>query len=546
VPLASKIVGRTLRLPAPLTEDVEVEADIAVPMDDGVVLLADRYTPRHPSLSSPMPTVLVRSPYGRKGWVGLIFGRLLAERGLQVLVQSVRGTFGSGGTFEPFDERTDGLATLRWLREQPWHTGRIGTTGPSYMGLVQWAIADEVDVMAPSVTASEFRNQAYGGGSISLDLALTWLLVLDVQERRLGPVWMLQGIRRTLPRVLSSDLPVGQLDEKVFGRAHDNFRRWLEESAPDSPYWSSHDFSSNVGVGDTPVQLVGGWHDIFLPWMIEDWRALRARGRETQLIIGPGAHTSVSVQGVSSRESIAWLRAHLLGDARLVRDTPVRVFVGGGGGWRDLPDFPPPGTREAVLHLQPGGGLDAPAPGADAAAAGPSRFEYDPADPTPAVGGPMLMEQRPVRDNGALEARDDVLVFTSSPLNIDQEAIGPVRADVFFRSSLEDTDVFVRVCDVDPDGVSRNVTDGLSRLTPGEPRRDADGVAWVQFELWPTAHRFKRGHRVRVQVSSGAHPRYARNPGTGESPLTAVRLVKASQEVFHDAQRPSSVTLTVV
>jgi putative CocE/NonD family hydrolase len=278
--------------------------------------------------------------------------------------------------------------------------------------------------------------------------------------------------------------------------------------------------------------------------MVEDWRALRAKGRRAQLIVGPGAHTSGSVQAVSTREGIAWLRAHLLGDERMVRDTPVRVYVTGEGRWRDLPDFPPPGSREATLHLQPGGGLDAPAPAG--AAAAPASFRYDPADPTPAVGGAILMEQRPVRDNRALEARSDVLTFTTTPLNVHQDAIGPVRADVFLRSSLEHTDLFVRVCDVHPDGTSLNVSDALIRLTPEGPRRDADGVALVQFELWPIAHRFKRGHRVRVHISSGAHPRYARNPGTGEDPATATRLVAADQEVFHDAARPSSVTLTVV
>lgn len=543
MPLLSKIAGRTLRLPAPLTRAPSVERDVPITMDDGVVLLADRWTPGAAS-DRPAPTVLVRSPYGRRGAFGFLYGRLLAERGLQVLVQSIRGTFGSGGEFDPFDERADGLATLRWLRAQPWHEGPVGAIGPSYMGLVQWAIADELDALAPSVTASQFRGMAYGSGSLALDTTLSWLLVLQMQERRLGPLLVAHGLRRTLPSAFDH-VPISELDERAFGAPVGYFREWLEELAPDSPYWTARDFSSTVGDVRAPVQLTGGWHDIFLPWMLEDFRALRAAGRPAQLIVGPWTHTSPGMTGVSLREGIGWLRAHLLGDRRMVRDTPVRIYVSGAGRrWVDLPAWPPPHARRHRLFLQPGGRLaDAPPPGRDVA---PSRYRYDPADPTPALGGPILLERRPVRDNRELEARPDVLTFTTEPLAADVEAIGPVEAEVHLRSSTGHVDVFVRVCDVQPDGASLNVCDALVRLTPEEPARDADGVAPVRFELWPTAHRFGAGHRIRVQVSSGAHPRYARNPGTGEDPARATRLVASEQEVLHDAAHPSAVTLSVV
>ena len=537
--LLSEIAGRRLRLPAPVTRDVTVQRDLPATMDDGVELLGDRWV-QTDRIDEPQPTVLVRTPYGRTQWVGLLFGRLLAERGLQAVVQSTRGSFGSGGDFRPFDERPDGLATLRWLREQPWHDGGVGTIGPSYLGLVQWAIADEVDALAPSITASRFRDMAMGSGALGLDTAMSWLLMLDVQEDRFAPLLMARGLRGL--NDVWDHLPLGDIDERALGAPSPIWREWLGEMAPDSPYWESRDFSSSVSDIEAPVQLVGGWQDIFLPWLVEDWHALREKGRKAQLIIGPGAHISPILMSVGLREGIAWLRAHLLGDDRLVRDTPVRVFVGGEDHWRDLEDWPPPGAKELVLRLQPDGGLSADAPPADAE---PTRFTYDPADPTPAVGGAVLLERRPVQDNRTLEARDDVVTFTGEPLAADLEALGPVRADIRFRSSRGDTDVFVRVCDVHPDGTSLNVCDALLRLTPEEPARDDDGVATVDFPLWPTAHRFRAGHRVRIQISSGAHPRYARNPGTGEDPVKATELVKAEQEVFHDAARPSSVALTV-
>jgi putative CocE/NonD family hydrolase len=539
VPLASEIVGRLLRLPVPAERDLLVLRDLEVPMDDGAVLLADRYAPPG---TTRAPTVLVRTPYGRRGAFGLLFGRLVAERGLQVVVQSVRGTFGSGGRFDPFDERADGLATLRWLRAQPWHEGAVGAIGPSYMGIAQWAVADGLDALAVSVSASQFRGMALGGGSISLDAALSWVYVLQVQERRIGPLLILRGVRRALPGIFDH-LPIAELDERAFGAQVPYFREWMEQMAPDSPYWSARDFSSSVGEVEAPVQLVGGWQDIFLPWMVEDFRALREAGRRPQMIIGPWNHISPAMTGVSLREGVAWLRAHLLGDARMVREAAVRVYVTGERRWRELPDWPPPGARQHALYLRAGGALGESPPAADAE---PTRYRYDPADPTPALGGPLLLDTKPVVDNRPLEARADVLTFTGAPLEAHLDALGPVHADVYLRSSREHTDLFVRVCDVHPDGTSLNVCDALIRLAPAEPGRDADGVAAVRFELWPAGHRFSAGHRIRVQVSSGAHPRYARNPGTREDPVRATRLLPADQEVFHDPGRPSSVTLTVV
>ncbi|MDQ3769155.1 MAG: CocE/NonD family hydrolase, partial [Actinomycetota bacterium] len=187
-----------------------------------------------------------------------------------------------------------------------------------------------------------------------------------------------------------------------------------------------------------------------------------------------------------------------------------------------------------------GGRLDGEAPADDAA---PDRFRYDPAAPTPSLGGPLLLGRTPVVDNAALEARDDVLTYTSAPLEAPLEAIGPVEAELHVRSSRDHFDVFARVCDVDAAGVSRNVCDALERVAPGRHERGPDGVVRVALALWPTAHRFAAGHAVRLQVSAGAHPRYARNLGTGEDPATATRMVAAEQEVFHDAARPSALVL---
>ncbi|HEY7011541.1 MAG TPA: CocE/NonD family hydrolase, partial [Streptosporangiaceae bacterium] len=170
---------------------------------------------------------------------------------------------------------------------------------------------------------------------------------------------------------------------------------------------------------------------------------------------------------------------------------------------------------------------------------------YDPADPTPNLGGPTGYTGRARVDNRILEARPDVLTYTGAPLTADLLVMGEASVDLFVRSSLEHTDFFARLCEVDPAGRSVNVCDALLRLVPGRPAPEPDGTIRVRFALWPAAHRFRRGHRLRLQVSSGAHPRYARNPGSGEPLGTATTLIAADQAVYHDPDHPSAIVLPV-
>ncbi len=541
--LASAVLGRLARLPRPQTADVACEKDLRVAMDDGAVLLADRWVPRA-TRDVPQPTVLVRSPYGRRQAVGLIFGRTLAERGLQVIVQSVRGTFGSEGEFNPFDERADGLATLDWIRAQPWHAERIALVGPSYLGLVQWAVApevgDDVVALAIQVSASQFHGQTYPGGSLALETSLTWLTLIAAQE---SPLKLARALAR-LPKLLQQ-LPLGELDRRATGGEVRWYREAMATPLRDDVFWAARDYADGVAQVSPPVQLVGGWHDILLPWMLEDFAALQAAGRETQLIVGAWAHTSPGLVAAGMREALGWLRAHLLDDDRLVRRDAVRVQITGeatgDAGWRSLQRWPPPGTGERSLWLAGAGRLaEREAPDAPDGADG---YRYDPTDPTPSLGGPSLLARHPVLDNAPLERRADVLTYTTEPLAQPVEAIGVARAELHVRAGAAYFDVFARVCDVDAGGVSRNVCDALARVSPGQFEPAPDGSRLVAFALWPMGHRFAAGHRIRLQLSSGAHPRYARNPGTGEDPATATELRTVDVELLHGAGHPSRVVL---
>jgi hypothetical protein len=445
-------------------------------------------------------------------------------------------------------ERDDGLDTVDWLRRQPWFTGRLGTFGPSYVGFTQWAIADvpELTAMATSVTSSQFRDPVYAGGSFALFTTLAWATILAAQN---GP-WSRTTVEalRGQPRLTQAlrHTPLTGADVAATGDTVEFYQRWLDLAQADpavaDAYWRDLGHDQLVGTVPARVLMVGGWYDIFLPWLLEDYARLRRAGARPQLTIGPWTHGDGGLLATTVRESADWLIAHLRDDPSRLRARPVRVLVQNGQ-WREFDDWPPPATTRSWF-LGPGGRLstrDVPGPAGE-----PSRFTYDPADPTPSVGGPVLLAavSKP-RDNRALEARPDVLVFTGEPLAADLEIVGPVAATVHIRPSHPYCDIFVRLCDVAPGGESINVCDGLRRLDPGQLTSTVDGIVAVPVDLWPAGHRFRAGHRLRVQVSGGAHPRYARNHGTGEPIGRAVSMRPVEVAVYHDHDHPSAIRLPV-
>ncbi|WP_181871471.1 CocE/NonD family hydrolase [Sphaerisporangium album] len=521
-----------------LPHRVVVHRDMRVPMPDGVMLLADRYIPI--GVSAP-PTILVRSPYGRRGLFGLVYGRSFARQGFQVILQSCRGGFGSGGELTPLDEQDDGLATVEWMRAQPWYGGTFAMHGPSYLGYAQWAIAPfagpDLRAMATQVTASQFRDAAYVGGSFALEAVLSWSTLTAMLSGPLSGAAPVFAPRRT-QRAVMSGRPVGEFDQVAAGRTLPFYQEVLSHHAdPAVPFWKKRDFSATVGEVEAAVTMTGGWYDVFLPWQLKDYAAMRAAGRRPHLTIGPWHHADVRHGRLANLDALQWFRAHLLGDSSGLRASPVRLYVTGAGMWRDYDDWPVPGMARRRWHLQPGFGLGPGAP----AESFPDRYRYHPARPTPVLGGPTLLGNSAPRDNRRLEARPDVLVYTGDVLRDDLDLIGPVTADVYLRSSTPYTDLVIRVCDVHPDGSSYNVCEGVRRLFPGAPPTGEDDVRRVEVELWPIAHRFLRGHRVRVQVASGAYPRLARNLGTGEPLATGRTAVAADQEIFHDPGHPSAI-----
>jgi putative CocE/NonD family hydrolase len=466
-------------------------------------------------------------------------------------VQSVRGRFGSEGHWKPFfNEEADGRATLDWIAQQPWFNGSLGLFGSSYPGYAQWAIAANapsyVKAMTLSVTTSHLIAAFFpADGTLGLDTTVRWMLSTlgpNYTPSPAGWAWLATswGQDRYLHEAFDH-LPLNELDRVVTGQSIDFFPDWLEHSSQDDSHWAAIDFRRDTARIKQPLHLVAGWYDLFTRYQLEDYQRLRAAGHRPYLTVGPTAHTSGSNFVAITQEGLAWFDAYLKSDPSHLRQHPVRIFVMGAQQWREMDDWPPPaqGARY-FLHGKQQLSIDQPAE-----VSVPDRYIYDPGNPTPSCGGPLLAFSAGPHDQRALESRSDVLTYTTDPLPNDVEITGNPCVELYVRSTLTHTDFVARLCDVQPDGRSINLCDGFVRLTPGQGEAQPDGSLKITIELWPTANCFLRGHRIRLQVCSGGHPRWSRNLGTGEPLGTAMTLQGAEQTIYHDQAHPSVLQLPV-
>lgn len=492
-------------------------------MRDGVELVADHYAP---TTGRPAGTLLVRGPYGRRFPFSSLFADVYAARGYHVVLQSVRGTFGSGGEFTPMvHEMQDGADTVTWLRDQTWFTGSFATVGLSYLGFTQWALlADpppEMKAAVITVGPHDFSASAWGSGAFSLNDFLGWSAMVARQEEPGALKALARQVRGSAELARATQgLPMGAAGRELLGAGAPWYESWLEHPERTDPFWDALRFDDALHHVEVPILLLSGWQDLFLDQTLEQYEQLHRRGVPVALTVGPWTHTQLMTKGARTviGESLDWLNTHLAGHGDASR-SEVRIHVNGSG-WVDLPDWPPV-MGEHELFLQPTGRLTDAAPSDTAP---PSSLTYDPADPTPTIGGRLLAAEGGYRDDSRLARRADVLTFTGDPLPADLYVVGTPIVELAHSCDNPNNDVFVRISEVDAKGRSRNVTDAFSsRPGPGTIRLQLDAVA----------HRFTAGSRIRLMVAGGSHPRFARNLGTDEPPVSGSRLVPATHTVHH-------------
>ncbi|HET8815032.1 MAG TPA: CocE/NonD family hydrolase [Solirubrobacterales bacterium] len=552
---------------------VQVELDVPVRMRDGVTLRANVFRPEGPE---PRPVLLARTPYGKDdltaiGWPG--FDPVQdAARGFIVVVQDTRGRFASDGEWEPFRfEGQDGFDSVEWSARLPGSNGLVGMYGDSYNGNTQWLAAAErppsLAAISPALTWAEPMDGLFArGGAVELGLALMWALATGLGDlERLG----LQGnaVQDRVDAVIDEwdrlgkagyqELPVEQGEVlRRLGVLDVGALRVLGDSRI-AEWCRVTDAWDDVSL---PTLHTAGWYDPFLQGTLDNYEAMAARGHDARLIVGPWAHNTFADpigEGVFGMRAgmdgapvhplgswndlqLAWFRQHLEPETTAqLPDAPVRIFVMGRNEWREEPTWPPERAVTQRWFLCADGSLSSLSPAGEEPA---SEFVYDPADPVPTVGGNGVLwpgyRSGPF-DQAEVEAREDVLLFTSDPLREDFEVTGRVRIVLHAESSAPSTDWVARICDVHPDGRSINICDGILRVADGAqvPKRH-------EIDLWSTSNVFLRGHRLRVHVTSSSFSRWDRNLNTGTQGDT--RMAVAHQRVHHGVDRPSYIELPVI
>ena len=524
---------------------IAVDRSIPVPMHDGTILLADHY---YPKTQGTFPAILIRSPWGR-GWEKVplslaylfVAGRF-AERGYHVVVHSTRSRPDPADAYYPVHEGEDGLSVLAWIAQQPWCSGAVGWWGASYLGYVQWASAVHgpalLKALVPISTTACWSAFFYHDGALALERLLN--IVDTTSLARLSPVSIFGRLLSQQRRVSAAamHLPLVEAGAVLLGAENPGYGAVLAHPPTAESYWRPVDLGQQLGQVTASVHLIAGWYDIFLRQQLADYAALVSAGRNPYLTIGPWRHTDSELSGAGIREGLAWFDAHLAGHIDTLRSKPVRIFVRGANTWLDLGSWPPPSR---VLNYYFGEFqqlLDG-----ETSPSGQDTFCYDPADPTPALGGAQLSAGASVLDNAALEARKDVLVYTSAPLAADLLVIGTPAVNLCVQSSAKSSDFFVRLSCVDSSGRSTNVCDGFARVD--DCAQPTERVV-VQLNLEPTAMRFRVGERLRVLVAGGAHPRWNRNSGAPDWDFRSTTLAVADQTIYYGPAQQSMIELPVV
>lgn len=580
---------------------VIVDFNVPAPMRDGTLLHANVY---RPAGEGKWPVLLTRLPYGKDLPLGtsLMDPAQVARRGYVVIVQDTRGRFTSQGEWDPMrKEQLDGYDSVEWAAQLPYSNGIVGMYGISYFGFTQWAAAlqqpPSLKAIAPIETWSDPLNGVlFRGGAIELGTAASWQMMMgmdvllrrhreDPDPRNLGmAMYSLVKEMDALGTQGYYSLPL-----KEFGPLKRNdvapaffeiFEHPMDREHADP--LTIHNKHDQVAI---PAFNIGGWYDIFLKDTIENFRHMRDKGatpeaQQSKLLIGPWSHGGFNNPigdlnfGFASSAALIdmkidlvslqllWFDRFLKGTENgITQEAPIRLFVMGANIWRDEQEWPLARAVDTRYYLHSGGqanslegdgSLSTTAPEKEPA----DQYTYDPANPVLTRGGALLMtpEFRPGPvDQRPIESRPDVLVYSTSALEEDVEVTGPVSVHLWASSSAPDTDFVARLVDVHPDGYAQSLTDGIIRaryrnfahdgsvslLNPGE-------VYEYEIDLWATSNMFKKGHRIRVDITSSSFPRWDRNPNTGHDIGHNEEQQIAQQAILHDANHPSYILLPIV
>ena len=584
-------------MPNQKTYKVIYEPNVMVPMRDGTRLATDVFRPNAPG---KFPVLVNRGPYGKDQYIANPDHStwFFPAHGYIVLSQDCRARFGSEGDYynPVFQEAADGYDTVEWAATQEWSNGRVGTTGQSYLGATQYTLATNnplpphLQTMAPFSASSDFHQSwvYHTGGAMEWG----WTVPYAIHKGR-----------NTLERLGREDL-LSQMDEYVLPPGnfaqplkddwynHLPLRDWidrLQEAAPylseyfdeerDGPYWWKANVLKNLSGIKIPMFHVSSWYDIFLEGALNSYQAITNSGgnrlaRENQkLLVGPWAHVrpftqphtggagdidfgdnaAIELHDFLLRWFDYWLKDS---DTGIMEEPPVSLFIMGDNRWRQEKEWPLARTHYTNYYLHSQGSANSSSGDGTLSTTPPmdeqvDQFIYDPNMPVPTLGGNTLIIPYGVMDHRTLEEREDILVYSTPPLDKTIEITGPITVTLFAASTAKDTDFTAKLVDLRPDGYAQNLQDGIIRArfrtSAAEPSFITPGKVYCfEIDLWSTSHVVQVGHSIRLEISSSNFPRFDRNPNTGAALGVNSNMVEAQQTVYHSSNFPSHITLPII
>jgi uncharacterized protein len=581
------VAAVALVLTANLVEAVEayevtMEVGLKARMRDGVTLRADIYRPK---ADGQFPVLLERTPYDKRNSARFAFGA--AAHGFVAIVQDVRGRYSSEGEWYPFKhESDDGYDTVEWAATLPYSNGRVGMVGGSYVGATQMltAIAHPPHLagLCAVVTASNYHDGwTYQGGAFEQWFNQSWTsgLAQDTLHREV--------VNETNAVLGAGKLPLTEYplfnfsDPSKAPIATEGlapyFLDWLAHPDYDQ-YWKPISIEEHYSEITVPVLSVAAWYDIFQGGSLRNYVGIKARGgsdaarRGQHLLVTIGGHAGSgrkigdvdfgSAAGEFDEEDVTlkWYQYLFQGARNEFAGKPVKIFVMGRNQWREEDDWPLARAESTRYFLHSSGKATSLLGDGSLSTVAPQsepfdRYVYDPSNPAPTIGGPLCCDGQHLapgpRDQRPVEARDDVLIYTTPPFGQDTEVTGPVSLELFAQSSAVDTDFEAKLVDVGPQGFARNLTEGIIRARYRDSREEPSLMNPGQIyrfvlDLWSTSNVFLSGHALRVEISSSNFPRFDRNLNTGEVQAVARSYVSATNTIYHDADHPSALILPMV
>ncbi|HEY9128019.1 MAG TPA: CocE/NonD family hydrolase [Acidobacteriaceae bacterium] len=560
-----------------------VETNVTMKTRDGVTLRADIYSP---AAEGKYPVLLQRTPYNKDGSAD--FAMQAVAHGYIVVIQDVRGRYASDGDWYPFkNEMNDGYDTIEWVAGLPGSNGKVGMFGGSYVGATQMLAAvmhpPHLAAICPVVTASNYHeNWTYQGGAFEQWFNESWTtgLAQDTLNRKIRKEAKPDQGEMVLPLteypVIQSKMQTGSVET-----AHElapYFADWAKHPEYDD-YWKQWAIAERYGQIQVPALTIAAWYDIFQGGSLLNYQGLRdhagndAARKGQKLLVTIGGHAGGGRKigavdfGPAAAEydehalTLEWYDYILQGKQNeFATDKRVKLFVLGENKWRWEDDWPLKRALETKFYLHSDGKANGDAGKGSLSANAPQKeaadsFVYDPAKPVPTVGGPLCCGayrgKLGPEDQSEVEKRDDVLVYSTAPLEEDTEVTGQVKLTLFAKSSAVDTDFTGKLVDVGPDGFARNVAEGILRAryresTQGSAKLLKPGEIYrYEIDLWSTSNVFLKGHTIRLEVSSSNFPRFDRNLNTGKNAGASTAMVKAANSIYHDSEHASVLLLPV-